>query len=123
MRSNVSFGFAREPGGRIGSRGAVVDVVGPGVGSFERDVVSVFVFVVVVVVVVVGGAGAVFANAGAVAWAASAFPDDVVVCVVVDGDVVVHGVAVGIEVAGEDAGVEDAEEGFGGGGRTDGAFE
>lgn len=89
--------------GGAGSRGgAVVDVVGPGACAFWSGRISIF---VVVVIMRPRGSGAISPGAGAVALTRSTLPDDVVVRVVVDGDVVVHGLGAGVHVTGEDAGV------------------
>ncbi len=80
-----------------------------------------------VAVFVVAGCGActIGAHALIVAAPCTAFPDDVVVRVAVDGDVIVHGVCAygAASHPGEDAGVEDAHQGFGGGWGADTAFE
>lgn len=68
---------------------------------------------------------AVGAHALVVTGSCTAFPDDVVVRVAVDGDVVVHGIRAYSAAShpSEDTGVEDAHEGLGGGWGTDTAFE
>lgn len=99
-------------------RSLIVGIVLPGAGSRGRAEV-------IAAVVLSKAAGPLTPDALAICVAGSPLPDDVLVLIRIDGDVVVHGVVVleGAAPAGEDAGVEDVHEGLGLRGHRVGAGE